>query len=237
MSMRTIARLVIVACLVGGVLPAASAGAQTAAPEYREERVYFHCAGTSKVHNANRQAFSEGLPSWDTTAPTGSVTGGAGCGFADPGPLVDTGGEDGGYADAAWSGTFTGNIRDLNVELHNIGPSLARAGQCDYTITPRLYIDGVALTEESNVVGVSTPSETGASDKVEFSISKIDLFEKEADGTPTPGAGTTEHTVTLAIGSVFVDCGTAHAWVYDTTEVPSGITFNPARLHSSRLPV
>ena len=234
--MRRIALFVLTVGLLGALLPAASAVAELP-PDYRQERVYFTCSGTTKVHNVNRQGLNEPMAGWDTTAPTQSVSAGAGCGYLDPGFLADTGGENGGYGDGAWSGTFTGNLRDLNVELHNIGPSLARAGACAYTMTPRLYVDGAALTETTDVEGIVTPSSTGASDKVEFSIASIDIFERNADGTPVPGTGSVEHTVTLAIGSVYVDCGTMHAWVYDTTEVPAGIDFNPAQLTGARINV
>lgn len=60
-------------------------------------------------------------------------------------------------------------------------------------------------------------SETGASNIVEFTITGLSFMEEA-------GPGSFDREVLLTVNSLSEH---ASAWVMDTTEVPSGITFNP----------
>ena len=202
-------------------------------PTARPERVYFHCNGPTKVGNVNLVA--AGPVIWDTTPPAGSVTEGEGCGNLDPGAA--RGNNQGTIYDAQFQGTFTGNLEDLTIEVHNL---LLNQIDTDgsYRIRVWLTIDGVEVIPNTTFVDVAPQaSETGASHKFLFSVPNLgcsrEVLDEEGnvvsvvtDGFVTQdGDGTSEHDVLLTLDSWFAD--RASAWVYDTTEVPSGITFNP----------
>jgi hypothetical protein len=214
-------------------------------PTFRTERVYFHCAGVNKVQNV--AIVTDGTPSWDTTAPTQSVQQGAGCGALDPGAARGTAQES--IYDAAFRGKFTGNLRDLTVELHNLALSRLRPGQM-FILRVRLSIDETPVFTETvgNFVNVvPEASSTGASEKFLFSIRGLGCAREitDADGNVVDvktaglatddGNGDDEHELLLTIDSGIVGAPTQNQtqnsiWVWDTTEVPSGITFNPETL-------
>jgi hypothetical protein len=205
------------------LLGATGASAQTTTPPtFRNERVWFHCGGTTKVQNAS--VVESAVPSWNTTAPTQSVQSGAGCGFADS-LLLGTAPAN--LYDAVWSGTFKGNLQSMTVELHSIYAGAGRA-LATYGIAARVVIDGKDQT--GNVTVVPVRSSTGASEMVRFTIVGLErVFGTE------PGDGAKTHTITLSINNRFVDANPFGAWVFDTTEVPAGITFNPATPEAATL--
>ncbi len=207
-------------------------------PTARSERTYFHCAGPTKVENVN--LVTSGPTSWNTTAPAQSFQQGAGCGSVDPGAL--RGGNPQTIYDAVFRGTFSGNVRDLTIELHNLLLGRVRTGTTS-TVRVRMLIDGVPIFPETAGVAVAvTPelSSTGASEKLLISVPNLGCTRDvvDADGNVVDvikgglmeenGEGTLERDIQLAIDSNFVD--RAGAWVWDATEVPAGITFNPESL-------
>jgi hypothetical protein len=204
-------------------------------PTFAQQRVYFHCNGTTKAGNINYAAQST-MPGWNTTAPAASVTSGAGCGTADPG-VVGAGAESQNLHDAAWQGTFTGNIQAITVEAHTIYVGSARGGVTNFGLAPKLFVDGSEVSLSAAFLTMRpVPSATAASEKVLFSISGLNIVDDaDGDGIADPGPGTTEHTVTLQLAGYYFNSTLLNAWVYDTTEVPAGITFNPATLESARL--
>jgi hypothetical protein len=217
-------RLLIVAATLLALAPATAQAEWV--PNLVKDQVWFAC-GSAKVTPDNPAGNSA---TWDRTAPTQSVTSGAGCGTIDS-PFMQT--TDPNVYDAAWAGSFTGNLDTLNVELHNIyvGPGRA-TGQL--TASVRLFVDGEPLFEELGKEVAFTPvrSATGASEMIRFSISNIG-FLSETDNV--------EHQVSLLMhggatqnrGPTLTD--TLSGWVWDTTEVPSGITFNPETLNTTVL--
>ena len=217
--MRRTTRLLLVLALAS--LSALPANAEIV-PTLRSEQVYFHCSGDTKLANAT-YADSSVVPTWDTTAPTGSVTGGAGCGWADVSPLRNTQSE--GLADGVWKGYFTGNLDSLTVQVHAIGVGPGRAGS-NQTVRATLFIDGESVfgTDASGNAGrrdvVMKPvvSSTQASALYEFTITGLGLLTED-------GEGTLEREIALTLATASEP---AQGWVYDTTEVPSGIVFNPA---------
>lgn len=215
----------------GGASPAAALHGLTGEdfePNLRYERVYFHCGNTTKVHLT-----TSGPIGWDTTAPTQSVAQGAGCGSFDNSVQ---GNNQVSVQDSHFAGTYGGNIDNITVEAHNIYVGPARASG-PITVNVRLRIDDVAVLGANGKDVTVTPvrSSTGASEMVRFTITNIGLLDEAND---------IEHDIvmTLSGGAVLVPNGanpvrdTQSGWVYDTTEVPSGLTFSPATVEPVTLP-
>jgi len=175
------------------------------------------------------------------------VQAGAGCGFLDI-ALEDTGSLGSGTPldgpwdenvdksndpsfDAAFAGTFTGNLDTLTLEMHRIHGPTDRAyapllgGNFEGVISIKIDGEEIALTD-SHFVAPVTESSTGASESFELSIQDLGFMVEEGDGT-------IERTIEIRLDHYYSD--TAGVWVWDTTEVPSGITFNPATLAAARL--
>lgn len=180
-------------------------------PTFRNERTYFHCAGDTKSQNLS-VALGD-VPSWDTNEPPGSVEDGEGCGFHDPLLNANVPGPYPFYA--VWEGTFTGNLRDLAVEVHRLLP------QSGATF-PNRFVLNLQVDGESRYSGDInlTPEESssGASHRMLFTLQGLGYATEDGDGTQ-------ERTIRLTLTSYNE---TQSIWVFDTTEVPAGITFNPA---------
>jgi hypothetical protein len=222
-------------------------------PTFREERVYFHCTGHTKVYNVNRLVLTQPyITTWNTTAPSQSVQQGAGCGG------VEFGGFSNDVYDVAFQGTFTGNVRDLTFEIHQLLLGNARTAATE-TLRLNAWIDdkplfppGTQPTNGRTVTVTPVRSSSGASEKFVFSITNIGYANdvKDAQGNVIgvqrggaaleDGDGTEEHTFLLYIGThgnttdpdVKTKLG---AWAWDTTEVPSGISFNPGTLAAAQV--
>lgn len=179
-------------------------------PTFRAEQNFFHCAGDTKVQNVS---YSQGqIPSWNTTAPPGSVQAGHGCGYYEP--LITN-------AlpvpfDAVWQGKFSGNLRDLTIELHRMLP--AQGATVPNRLVVVILIDDEERLNNNNVVITPTASSTGASQSARITLKGLNYETEDGDGTQ-------ERTIRIQIAS-FNE--TQSIWVFDTTEVPAGITFNPA---------
>ena len=207
---------------LSGLLVLALAGSASAThggihPTFRTERTYFHCVGDTKVQNVS---LSQGqVPSWNATAPAGSVQAGNGCGYYEP--LITN-------AlpvpfDAVWQGTFTGNLRDLTIELHRLLP--AQGATFPNRLTVVVTIDDEERLNNDNVVITPTTSSSNASQSAKISLRGLGIAAEDGDGTQP-------HTIRVSLSS-FNE--TQSIWVFDTTEVPAGITFNPASLSGSTI--
>jgi hypothetical protein len=192
-------------------VPAGASSAGGDEPTLRSERVYFACPATNaKVHNAEQ---AQGrYASWRLTAPTTSFTAGGGCGTVDA-PV--TSGNPRNAFDAAWTGTFTGNLGRMVVEAHSLDTAtrvLTRSSR--FTVV--VQVDGATVL--SKIVTVPyTRSSTQLSQQMVFTVDQLPFVVEQGDGTR-------QRTVTVAFSSSS-DQG-AHGFVWDATEVPSGITFN-----------
>jgi hypothetical protein len=195
-------------------------------PTVRTERTYFHCVGPAKVQNV---AFAQGsVPGWNTTAPTQSVQAGAGCGYYENaggawlGPNRTT-------LDSEWEGTFTGNVDSITVELHNIHVSAARATG-PFLARLNLLIDGVEVFNgpaTGDLRMTPVPSATKLSEKMTFTLTRVGLLTEDGDGTRV-------RTFRLVMRSLSEE---QSAWVWDTTEVPAGLTFNPIVPEAVQAPI
>lgn len=222
--------LLMAAMLLGSVMPATAAEINPVAARLE---TFFHCTGNSRVLNA---LTVQEAPSWDTTAPAASVQDGAGCGFADPGARTGTNQEN--VYDAVFKGSFTGNLDSLTLRLYDMGVGAARTG-ADQTLGIRLSIDGKSMfgthTPEASpadlVLGepVPVPStatvtakpssvNSGVTNYVELTVTGLGFMTED-------GAGRYVHDLVVTVNSAS-EAGSM--WVLDTTEVPSGITFNGA---------
>ena len=221
-------------------------------PTFRQERVYFHCTGPTKVYNVNYYA-QDSTTHWSTIPPSGSMESGAGCGGA----------EGGFYSNAAWDvafqGYFVGNVRDVTVEIHQLLLGKVRSAQTE-ALRIFAWIDGIPLFPEGTqpedgrtVVVTPVPSADGNTEKFEFTIRNIgfatDVKDSQGNvtGVKTGGAaledgdGSIEHDFLILVGTHGDNMNTdiktkLGAWVWDTTEVPSGITFNPPTVAAANMP-
>lgn len=210
-------------------------------PSVRTERTYFTCVGSTKVQNLSMLAEGQ-TPGWDTTAPTQSVQQGAGCGTVDP-LLTDPGSVNNGH-DGAWIGTFAGNLTSMTVEAHMIDLGVSRTDDT-FPLLITLMIDGDIWIQRTTVVDMTlVRSATNLTGMLRFSITDLgswtNVYDAEGrivdvltEGLVTEdGDGTREREITLGLRA-YADYPTA--WVWDTTEVPAGITFNPAKLEAVKV--
>jgi hypothetical protein len=218
-------RSVLPLAFTAAVLLAVPALAEPLPSTTKAQQVFFHC-GATKVANVDRLT-SNAFPTWDTTAPTASVQGGAGCGWVDPFATRNTrDGQPGhGFQDGAWEGEFTGNLGSLTAQLHSISVGPGRAGS-PQVFNASLLVDGRSMfgldangnPNRARITLVPVVSSTQVSSLYEFTITGLPFVTEEGDG-----AKKRKVVLNVAAASELV-----MGWVFDTTEVPSGIAFNPA---------
>lgn len=245
--MSVLRRSLIPLAAVAALATPALAGHDGVHPSFRAESVFFHCTGPTKVHNVNHQLGSSS-PTWSTTAPAQSYTQGAGCGTLDSFLFLE---ESESIYDASFKGTFTGNLRNLTVRLHNL--VLGRVRTAETTpLAIRLLIDGEhyiasapGLPYGSLVEVTPVPSSTGATELLEFSITGLgsatevkdsqgNVIDIKTTGLATEdGDGSTEHEIVLIVTPFYTPYNNAFVW--DAAEIASGITFNPPTLAAARL--
>jgi hypothetical protein len=211
-------RKVLLAIVAVFLVIAPTAAGAVIIPEatFRTERVYFQCVGDVKVQNVAR--LDTPTNPWSTAAPTLSVQDGAGCGHFEYGL-------GGAQFDLVFEGTFAGNIDALTVHLHALATTDSAAFPAE-TIA-KLSVDGMErLVTDGAQPLVVTEENSGVTIGTEFSITGLNQGTEEGDGTRS-------RTFRLTISSPVRSTAT---WVWDTTEVPAGITFNPTSLASTVFP-
>jgi len=183
-------------------------------PIFNTERTYVHC-GADKAIVGERATYT-----WNTTAPATSFTANGGCGALDVDKFDGEG--------VTFTGKHTGNLKQLTVTAWVIDCCLVRAGVYpDIWADASVQIDGNDVLSETELHIVPVPSETGLSRLLEFSVTGIKLLT-EADYK--------EHDVSVTLETAELQDGDQIAWVLDATEVPSGVTFSPTTLASTRVP-
>lgn len=209
-------RVTLAAAGLASLALAAPAAAQTTEP-LPVTGYWFACTGPQKVETAN--------PVWGTTKPAASFTAGAGCGFLDPGPQPGAV-VNGRSLDFVGGGKHTGPIQAITVELHSLATGRVRVPP-DVPFIAELSIDGqVVATSADNPRITPVTSSTGASESYTFSFAR-----RKPSGQPVApplAAGAGEHTVSVRFTSRTVEY--QHTWVWGATEVPAGVTVNPAKL-------
>ena len=185
--------------------------------------VWIHQAD-SKLGNAPAFGLPVGgtaYPSWNTTAPTASVQSGAGGGYAGLGAYTQNLGRPDPKGAVTFRGSFTGNLENIAATLYLFTP--ARQAEATQAVWLRLSIDGTTLYE-TGATADRTPLSPGGDAVLKTNFAFVDIYNAmEALGLQT--GENAAHTVELVISQWFTvnDNG---VYVYDTTEVPSGLKFN-----------
>jgi hypothetical protein len=178
------------------------------------------------------------------------VSDGNGCGAFDAGWVSNE------VYDAVFEGTFSGNLRDMTIRIHDFVLNNDRDASAPVNLKIYAEVDGVPIFPGGapdtgyagrNVMVTPVRGNSGLTDAFEFSVTNIGFAKeiKDASGNvtnvETGGAaledanGTQEHTIRILLGlSAFPaeepQTTGSTLFVWDTTEVPSGITFNPSSL-------
>lgn len=194
--------------------------AETDAIAYEEQQVWFH-EGDTKAGNDTPAP-------WDTTAPDTSVQGGAGAGALSPG-TTDL--AEGTPADtyAMFGGTYTGCLDTLLFDLYSFDPTnrsgtSGTAEPANHNFSMTVTVDGQKVFSGGPLEANTTLANEGFGPNLNrFAIDVSDTMELLADMDLVALDG--EHEIQVSIRSWYVNTGHA-VYVWDTTEVPSGITFN-----------
>jgi len=217
-----------VACIVGGLLAAAAFTSPVRAeepffPDLVHTPTYLVCSGTTKLAQANVAIDGTKTVGWDEIPPTQSVQSGAGCASAEP--FAAGSSQPDAVLDLPMAGTFTGNLTAMTVRLHAVDTT-ARASSSQPLVVD-VVIDGRTRVRQAPVEVTAVRSMSDTIAFIEFSVTNIRLLD-ELDSTTT-------HTVEVIVSTQYADIGTLTGWIWDATEFPSGITFNPTRLANVRL--
>lgn len=137
------------------------------------------------------------------------------------------------YASTRFWGSFTGNLRDMTIELHGIpNRSILGSSQDGSPIILRIY----GQTIELNPPPVSS-APVGSPVRYEISIPSLGCAKPVLDGAGTPiaviadgfatenGTGCRQRQIRLSIGG--------GPWIWGASEFAAGITFNPTQLAST----
>ncbi len=229
---------------------------------YCQTSIYAHCdgtldeAGAAKLHDPTASVeLTPGLPEV-------SFTEGGGCGTVDEPVFSAAGTGASPYQFSAGGFAEAGDVDAVTFELHFLGPNLGYAGQPVH-LDVEAEVDSVSLfgTKTSpdatgdnpqtsaaaqRIEVVPVVSDSGASVMVEFTVTGLDeLFE--AIGPE----GSQFRTIQFSFGPPHTaQCGTLPTndtprcvpsgftgWVMGASEVPSGVTFNPAEPAAVTVPV
>ena len=180
--------------------------------------VWFH-ANQSKLGNTG--AANGAFPTFNATKPTASVTTGAGGGYLASSPTHQSGTPWDERLTATFDGTFTGDIDTLAVTAYFFTPPAEEAQSIPtIAINARLLVDGQPIFEAA---GAEIPRKAGGQGVKRVDFAAVDLYSalKEAglDGHDR------QHNVRFQIMGTGI-ASEAAFFVYDTSEVPSGMVFN-----------
>jgi hypothetical protein len=198
-------------------------------PVLCESQVFFKPADT-KVGNLAGQGL-DGTPTWDDQAPTDSVATGAGGGYATfrAGELFDVPGDP--TYKPTFQGTFTGPLDTLAVDLYLFSPVYQRTGT-EFPLLVSVKIDGKIIAFHDSEE-IDTPIQPGGDAAALIRFALTDLYEvMERRGLDL--SHDAEHTMEISATARYFGDGNS-VFVYDTTEVPSGMTFNATDLEGYTL--
>jgi hypothetical protein len=225
--MRTLSLLIAV-LLAALAVPATASTSDPCADEdgtitYSPEQVWFH-EGESKVGNLADRGDQAPAP-FDTTEPTRSVQSGAGAGaFSNGGSVADL--APGAENSVQFAGQFEGCIDTLLVEMYAFEPTNRTGTSASLAESPHVF--GGSLTIDGKTIALPGPIEAqtianpggDASYRIRFAITDIRNRTDRLGLDPTG-----LHEIGLELTAWFVNTNNT-VYVWDTTEVPSGMTFN-----------
>lgn len=217
--MSKLTRLITILSAVLLVAGPASAGVDPVTgewiPEYVETPTYMHCNGDIKANNVHAVA-DNAVVQFDETAPTTSYTAGGGCGSADT--FAEGTADHNPLYDFTTMGYHVGNIDSVTIRLWAIEGAAKRLAE--FNVTLHLKIDGEdVLRRGTPATAVAVPSSTGITRLYEVTVTDI--------GLSTLADHTYDHDIVLTVYSQGpTGTGSGIAWVYDATEIDSGLIFN-----------
>ena len=184
--------------------------------------VWFHGTGLPADNIDNAQGT---FATWDTEPPASSVAEGAGNGVLANSTLHQFGSPFDEREAFVASGTFTGAIDDVAVELYlftpgtNIDDPNNPVVRGDYSVDAQLNVDGVTVATIADEVVTLEPAGE-ALQRITFA------FRDVSDVIELVGDLEGEHAVEIRVHGTTI-ISDAALIVYDTTEVPAGMVFNP----------
>jgi hypothetical protein len=183
---------------MAGTLAAVASLAITASAQAAPKAFYFDCTGSTPVQNLDATTFS-----WSATAPTGSYQSGAGCGWADP---LLTNADRPNQLDAAFGGSYAGEIRKIDLTLYAADPALGQLGKL---IDVDVLVDGdvVASFTELSSDDAGGPAPVPAIAQYKYTLDGLDIPAGKAK------------SIVLALGAYNEGAG----WLQGAAEVPSGV--------------
>ena len=203
-------------------------------PRFKRQSVYFHCSDM-KFSNPSVAAGNP-VPSWNTSPPSQSVTDGAGCGTVDAyTPVVVEAQEN--PVDGVWKGTFTGNFDTLTLHFHLMASTtMALSAAAIPALGIRITVDGERVfdTTAEPIEVYPAGENSGVTEGYDVSIKNLGIVEPnddvDGDGVGDNPFGVIEHNITVSVDGRAPGVNSLGMWVFDTTEVPAGIDFNPVYL-------
>jgi hypothetical protein len=184
--------------------------------------VWFHGAGLPADNLDNAQGT---FAVWDTTPPAESVTAGAGNGVLTSSTLHQQSTPFDERESFVAAGSFDGAIEDLIVELYlftpgtNVDDPENPVVRGDYSVDAQLRVDGFAIQTLADHVVTLEPA-GDAVQRITFAFRGLsDTIELISDLDAT-------HDVEVRVHGTAIVSDVA-VMVYDTTEVPAGMVFNP----------
>lgn len=186
--------------------------------EVCRQDAWFHQAQT-KFGNA--AAFGQGsFPSFNTTKPTASVTTGAGGGYLGSSATHQNGNPYDPQLTATFDGAFTGDFDNLAVTMYMFNPPEDAQSLPTYAVNTRVAVDGQAILESGGNEVKRSPGGQAVT-RIDFAITGLYAALKDLG---LNGAGR-EHQVRFQVQGTGLATEAA-LFVYDTSEVPSGMIFN-----------
>jgi hypothetical protein len=223
--------LVVLVVLIAA--PVAKAAPGPLDPKFKRSSVFFHCDQT--LTNLDVAA-GDPVPYWNASYPAASVTEGAGCGTLDPYTPQSMEPQANPF-DGVWSGTYTGNFDSITLHVHLMASTTqALSVAAVPSLAIKLTVDGERVFDSSAtpVEVIGTSANLGITELYEVSIKDLGIIEPnedvDGDGVGDNPFGVVDHEITLSLDGRAPGVNSLGMWVFDTTEVPSGIDFNPVYL-------
>jgi hypothetical protein len=179
--------------------------------------VWYH-SGAVKLGNSAAQTGQ--FPTFDTTKPAGSVATGNGGGYLATSALHQGGSAFDPAGTATFDGKYTGDFDNLAVTAYLFNSHDSEDAQGIFAINARILVDGQNIAETGGSQ-VKKSSGGNAVKRIDFAF--VDLYTAlEQAGLTGPGK---EHQIRFQVMGTGLATEAA-LFVYDTTEVPSGMIFN-----------
>lgn len=189
-----------------------------------------HKAGNAAITGAVEFPFLSG------DAPDASVTAGAGGGYA--GSLGQgANGTAGPESTLTVDGSFTGLIDSMHLTLHALvyngyGSTGTPTDRKPHSAYVEVDVDGAPLVFQTEVEFLTTEA-PDANAAMQFDVVLTGLYDFMVEAHVFDGVSLepdAEHTIQIRVTPRYVNTDAVVVYVYDTTEVPSSVVFNPAVL-------